>query len=87
MPTSSSAGPIFGERVQTVGRGRFLVGVNVTGVRFTSVRGVPLNNIALVFTHENICRATGAPPTGRGVPGTGPFRWTARSGVRPSRTT
>ena len=54
VPTSSSGGPIFGERVQTVGRGRFLVGVNVTGVHFSSVRGVPLSNIALVFTHENI---------------------------------
>jgi hypothetical protein len=74
VPTSSSAGPIFGERVQTVGRGRFLAGVNVTGVHFSSVRGVPLNNIALVFTHENICRATGAPPPpGAACPGGGPL--------------
>lgn len=69
VPTSSSAGPIFGERVQTLGRGRFLMGVNVTGVHFTSVRGVPLNNIAFNFTHQNICRENGQPPP---CPTTGP---------------
>jgi hypothetical protein len=62
VPTSSSGGPIFGERVQTLGRGRFLIGANVTGVEFTSVRGVPLDNVAFTFTHQNICRTTGAPP-------------------------
>lgn len=54
--TSSSAGPIFGERVQTLGRGRFLIGANVTGVEFNSVRGVPLDNVAFTFTHQNVCR-------------------------------
>jgi hypothetical protein len=70
VPTSSSAGPIFADRVQTLGRGRVLFGVSVTGVQFSSVRGVPLDNIALVFTHQNICRATGEPPaTGQACPG------------------
>jgi len=55
VPTSSSAGPIFGERVQTLGRGRVLIGATVTGVQFTSVRGVPLDNLAFTFTHQNIC--------------------------------
>lgn len=54
--TSSSAGPIFGERVQTLGKGRFLVGANVTGVEFNTVRGVPLDNVAFTFTHQNVCR-------------------------------
>ncbi len=74
VPTSSSAGPIFGERVQTLGRGRWLIGANVTGVEFTSVRGVPLDNIAFNFTHQNICRATGDEPTpGQACPGGGPL--------------
>jgi hypothetical protein len=54
VETSSSAGPIFGERVQTLGGGRFLMGVSVTGVDFRSVRGVPLDNIAFTFTHQNV---------------------------------
>ncbi|HXI19951.1 MAG TPA: hypothetical protein VNH46_02645, partial [Gemmatimonadales bacterium] len=57
VPTSRSSGPIFGERVQTLGRGRLLVGTNVTGVDFKRVRGVPLNNIAFTFTHQNVCRS------------------------------
>lgn len=67
--TSSSAGPIFGERVQTLGRGRILIGANVTGVEFNSVRGVPLNNVAFTFTHQNVCRIGGPPP----APCPGPF--------------
>ncbi len=64
--TSSSAGPIFGERVQTLGKGRFLVGANVTGVEFNSVRGVPLDNVAFTFTHQNVCRV--GPPGACGGP-------------------
>ena len=67
-PTSSSAGPIFGERVQTLGRGRVLIGANVTGVEFNSVRGVPLDNIAFNFTHQNVCRIGGPPPLPCGAP-------------------
>ncbi len=67
-PTSSSSGPIFGERVQTLGRGRVLVGANVTGVEFNSVRGVPLSDIAFTFTHQNICRVGGPPPAPCGAP-------------------
>jgi hypothetical protein len=51
-----SAGPIFGERVQTLGKGRLLVGVNLTAVDFSSVRGVPLDNVAFAFTHQNTAR-------------------------------
>lgn len=61
VQTSSSTGPIIGERVQTLGQGRFLIGVNVTGVQFASVRGVPLNNLTFNFTHENVCRPSGQP--------------------------
>lgn len=60
--TSSSLGPIFGERAQTLGRGRFVVGANMTGLNFTSLRGVPLNQITLNFSHDDV------PPEGLGQP-------------------
>ena len=60
--TSGSAGPIFGERAQTLGRGRFFVGVNVTGQHFERLRGVRLDNLQFNFTHEDIA------PAGRGDP-------------------
>jgi hypothetical protein len=54
VKTSSSAGPIFGERAQTLGRGRFFIGANVTGLHFERLRGVRLDNIVLNFGHQNI---------------------------------
>lgn len=52
--TSYSAGPVFGERAQTLGRGRLLVGVHRSGASFQMLRGVDLDNIDLTFTHENV---------------------------------
>lgn len=54
VSTSTSAGPIFAERAQTLGRGRMLAGVNQTNLSFTQLRGVPLSSLRLVFTHENV---------------------------------
>ncbi|MEO8576967.1 MAG: hypothetical protein ABI556_09715 [Gemmatimonadales bacterium] len=52
--TSTSAGPIFAERPQTLGRGRILAGVNRSGFRFSTLRGVDMRNINLTFTHQNV---------------------------------
>ena len=52
--TSLSAGPIFAERGQTLGRGRTVVGVGRTSSHLSSLRGSDLNNIELFFTHENV---------------------------------
>jgi hypothetical protein len=52
--TSTSAGPIFAERAQTLGRGRVLAGLSRTGFRFATLRGVDMRNLGLVFTHENV---------------------------------
>ena len=52
--TSTSAGPIFAERAQTLGKGRALVGISRTAFRFATLRGVDMNNIQLQFTHENV---------------------------------
>lgn len=54
VKTSASLGPVFGERAQTVGRGRFVVGANLTSVKFTSLRGVPLDKLVLNFTHDDV---------------------------------
>jgi hypothetical protein len=53
VQTSSSAGPVFGERSQTLGRGRFFFGTSVTGIELTSLNGVPLENLQLNFKHED----------------------------------
>lgn len=52
--TSASSGPIFAERPQTLGRGRVLTGVNRSGFRFATLRGVDMRNINLTFTHQNV---------------------------------
>ncbi|HMH86499.1 MAG TPA: transporter [Gemmatimonadaceae bacterium] len=54
VATSTSAGPIFAERAQTLGRGRVLAGISRTGFRFATLRGVDMNNIDLTFTHQNV---------------------------------
>jgi hypothetical protein len=54
VKTSVSAGPIFGERATTLGRGRTTIGLNQSAFHLATLRGVDLNNINLVFTHENV---------------------------------
>lgn len=51
---SSSSGPIFAERAQTLGRGHMLAGISRTGFRFATLRGVDMGDINLVFTHQNV---------------------------------
>src|SRR5687767_15059160 len=51
--TSSSAGPIFGERAPTLGKGRMLAGLSRTGLHFKTLRGVDLNHVRFTFTHAN----------------------------------
>jgi hypothetical protein len=51
--TSTSAGPVFGERAQTLGRGRLLAGLARTGVHFKTLRGVDLDHVRFTFTHAN----------------------------------
>jgi hypothetical protein len=52
--TSTSAGPIFAERPQTLGRGRVLAGINRSAFRFATIRGVDMRDIDLNFTHQNV---------------------------------
>lgn len=62
VATAQSTGPIFGERAQTLGRGRFLMSAKYTHSSFASIRGVPLTDLQLTLTHED------EPPTGLGDP-------------------
>ena len=57
VATTVSPGPIFAERAQTLGRGRAAIGVNRSQTSYNQVRGVPLSDLRLVFTHENITNA------------------------------
>jgi hypothetical protein len=54
VATSTSAGPIFAERAQTLGRGRVLAGASRSAFHFSSLRGVDMDDINLVFTHQNV---------------------------------
>ena len=51
--TSTSAGPIFAERAQTLGHGRVLAGITRTGAQFRTFRGMDLDNVPFTFSHEN----------------------------------
>ncbi len=74
VKTSVSPGPVFGERAQTLGHGRVLVGGNLSRFHFATLRGVSLHDIRLNFTHVNVdfpgcsaafggdCRLMGIPP-------------------------
>ena len=71
--TSTSPGPVFAERAQTLGRGRVFVGANVNRLHFETLRGVSLKDIEMTFTHENVtgpvCDSiVGASCTPYGVP-------------------
>ena len=71
--TSTSAGPIYTERAQTLGAGRTVVGLARTQSHLSSLRGVDLHNIELYFTHQNVdfagCDSIyGAPCKLMGVP-------------------
>ncbi len=60
--TQTSAGPVFGERASTLGKGRLLIGANVSSFNFSSIRGLPLDDLVFNFTHSD------QPPAGLGDP-------------------
>lgn len=62
VKTSTSAGPIFGERAQTLGQGRFFVGWSVSQQHFERLRGIRVDQLQFNFTHQDV------PPPGLGNP-------------------
>lgn len=65
--TSTSAGPIFTERAQTLGRGRWFVGLGMTAIQFARLRGVPLSDIRLSLPHQDT-NPPGTPRDTLGIP-------------------
>lgn len=53
VKTATSGGPIFGERSQTLGGGRFFLGANVSAMHFERLRGIRMDDIEFNFTHED----------------------------------
>ncbi|MBL8111904.1 MAG: transporter [Acidobacteria bacterium] len=53
--SSDSFGPIYGERADTIGRGKFNLGINHSSFTFDKIDGVDLRGSALklVFTHQD----------------------------------
>ena len=52
--STNSAGPIFAEQSRTLGRGRVFLGFNISGVNYTTLGGVPTDNITLNFVHQDV---------------------------------
>lgn len=48
VPASGTLGPIFAERAETIGKGRFFIGLSNQDFHFTSFNGKSLNNLTLL---------------------------------------
>jgi hypothetical protein len=49
--TTTNFGPIYAERAETVGRGKFSAGVSYQRFRFSDIDGINLHNVPAVFSH------------------------------------
>ncbi|MBD3403781.1 hypothetical protein GF420_12855 [candidate division GN15 bacterium] len=54
VATRTSAGPIFGERAQTLGKGRLNAGMNYSSLDLAKIRGLNVDEVEFVFLHQNI---------------------------------
>jgi hypothetical protein len=66
--TATSAGPVFAERAQTLGRGRWFMGVELTQMNFSRLRGVPLDRLLFNFTHSDVSPGSRNPNDTLGSP-------------------
>ncbi|WP_419949599.1 hypothetical protein [Candidatus Palauibacter sp.] len=64
---SASLGPVFAERAETLGMGRFFLGLEATGFRITNFGGTPTDDLLLNFFHHDTNPPLGPDP-GLGVP-------------------
>jgi hypothetical protein len=49
LPVSSTLGPIFTERAETIGKGKFYVGVSNQNLHFTKFNGTSLNSLSILY--------------------------------------
>jgi hypothetical protein len=61
--TTTSFGPIYAERAETIGRGKVAFGISYQRFRFSSIDGTSLHNIPAVFSHVPDTGPGGAPET------------------------
>ena len=54
VSTATSLGPIFSERAQTLGKGRFNFGLNFSSLNFARVRGTNLEDLRFSFLHQDV---------------------------------
>ncbi|HLK64610.1 MAG TPA: hypothetical protein VKU19_14295 [Bryobacteraceae bacterium] len=50
LPVSSTLGPIFTERAETIGKGNFYVGFSNQDFHFTKFNGTSLNSLSILYT-------------------------------------
>ena len=49
LPVSSTLGPIFTERAETIGKGRFYIGFSNQSYHFTKFNGTSLNSLSILY--------------------------------------
>ncbi|MBZ5623911.1 MAG: hypothetical protein LAQ69_35185 [Acidobacteriia bacterium] len=49
LPASSTLGPVFTERAETIGKGKFFIGVSHQDFHFTSIDGQNLNGLSILY--------------------------------------
>ena len=49
LPVSSTLGPIFSERAETIGKGRFYIGFSDQDFHFTKFNGTSLNSLSILY--------------------------------------
>ncbi|RMI13766.1 MAG: hypothetical protein D6681_05650 [Calditrichaeota bacterium] len=54
VATTTSLGPIFGERAQTLGKGRINLGFNFSFLNLNKIRGLNTRDILFTFTHQDV---------------------------------
>lgn len=52
--TTTSLGPIFSERAQTLGKWRFNLGINFNYLGLDKLRGIDISQTRFTFTHEDV---------------------------------
>lgn len=58
LPESSTLGPIFTERAETIGKGRFYIGFSNQDYHFTKYNGTSLNALSLLYTGGDLSKVT-----------------------------
>ena len=61
--TTTSFGPVYAERSETVGRGKVSFGMSYQRFRFSNIDGIDIHNLPAVFSHIENSGPGGAPET------------------------